>query len=454
MNNIALIHPRYENIVLDTTSIPLGLAWLSSYLKLKKFQVDCYDLSIDNNLETITKNKYKIIGIQVHSYETLSNVIELVNYFKNTTTSKVIIGGPVATMYWQYIIKTSLVDFIVLNEGEITLYKLANFIINGVGIINDINGVVYKNRNGVVIYNPFKDFIEDLDSLPMPDREAFKWNKYKQWSVITSRGCPFQCKFCTSPSFWNGTYRQRTAKSVFEEICYLQEKFDINNLFFLDDTFTINRKNIDLLLDLIISSNYNFIWACLTRADLLDESLLHKMKRAGCKTISIGVESANQDTLNYLQKNIKLEVFYNIIPLIKKASIRVRCSFIFGFPNENINHLNNNIDFILSTTPDEVQIYPLFPYFGTKLSYDDNYSIVSEMKKKDALNPIIETANLSSIEIKKSVLKCIEELRKIGYKWLSSQESSQNENKNTNNKVVMTEFSPIQNLKNGAQQGV
>lgn len=442
MSEIALVQPDYQNIVPDTTSIPLGIAWLSSYLKKNDYDVDCFDLSIGD--DHIDWSNYKIIGIQIHSEESLSYVLELIQRFKKKSNSIIIAGGPVATLAWSKVIEVNEVDFVILNEGEIPLAKLASYILRKEGCLEKIDGIVYRNKEGVIINNTKLSSISDLDTIPIPDRNAFRWDKYKQWSIITSRGCPYRCRFCSSPNFWNNSFRQRSPENVYGEICHIEKLYGVKKFFILDDTFTINEKNTNKLLDLIIAGEHHFEWACLTRADLLNEGLLIKMKKAGCTTISLGVESANQDTLDYLHKDIKLESYEKVIPLIKNVGIRVRCSFIFGLPNENIQHLNNNIEFILSTQPDEIQIYPLFPYDGTELSKCHDFTQHAKMEKKDALNPVIETLTLKSSDIKNSVMQCIDELKSIGYTWLSSYEIVPQ--KGNYDKVVMTEFAPIQKL--------
>ena len=124
--------------------------------------------------------------------------------------------------------------------------------------------------------------------------------------------------------------------------------------------------------------------------------------------------------------------------------IRVRCSFIFGFPNETEEHLKNNISFIQRTLPDEVQLYPLFPYFGTELFRNHEYDVQRFASGKDALNPIIGTNALSTDDIRHYVKLCVDSLQSVGYTWLSSYSTLPHKGKFE--KVIMTEFAPIQSL--------
>lgn len=441
---VLLIEPEYHKVILDTTSIPLGLASIATCLKNNNIHVNCFDGSISALEGKYDYSEYNLIGIQLHSFESLNQCINLIKKIRETTDAKIVVGGVVATLYMNELLKFKEIDFIILNEGEDTLLRLINIISNN-GSLNTLQGIAINSD--VPIINLDIQFRRDIDSFPIPDRRLFEWGKYRQWSIITSRGCPYKCRFCTIPSFWKNTYRQRSPENILNEIEYLIKEFQVEKIFILDDTFTVNRKRTIRLLSLIKEKNIKIEWACLTRADLLDSDLLKLMKETGCTTISIGVESANQDSLDYLNKDIKLETIEHAISLIKEAGIRVRCSFIFGFPNENEAHLLNNISFLKRTKPNEVQIYPLFPYFGTELNRSNGIDVSIFSKGKDALNPICDTQNLSKETIAKYVKKCVSELQKDGYIWLSSH-SIPPQKQNYEN-VVMTEFAPIQSLKKG-----
>ena len=440
--NILLIVPVYPKVILDTTSIPIGLASIATCLKNEGYNVKCIDCSITNlEMQPIDYSEFDIIGIQLHSVESLADGITYIKNIRKRTLANIVVGGVVATMYYKSITSCKEIDYIILNEGEYTFLELVKAIQQGKDI-NSIAGLVV-NSDPPVITMP-RRMIDNIDKLPIIDRSLFEWDKYKQWSIITSRGCPFKCKFCTVPSFWKNTYRQRSPENVFKEICILVEQYGVNKIFILDDSFTANKGKTLKLLSMIKDYKLHFEWACLTRADLLDEELVSTMAETGCSTISIGVESANQDTLDYLNKNIKLHTIEYAIFLIKKYKIRVRCSYIFGFPNETEHHLKNNIMFIKKTLPDEVQIYPLFPYFGTELFREQDMGFQNFVKGKDALHPLIGTSSLSKEDIAEYVKQCVDMLQAEGYVWLSSYSTLPQ--KGNFNKVVMTEFAPIQSL--------
>lgn len=441
--NILLIEPKYPKIILDTTSIPLGLASIATVLHNRGYSVTCYDGSVDNFEEEIRYNDFNLIGIQFHSFEAIDFCYDLICRIKEKSNALIVVGGVAATLYIEYLRKNSDIDYIIPYEGENAFVNLVNAIENG-RVLECIDGVISNNTTNYVANYPVPIFQKNIDSFPIPDRRFFRWEKYGQWSVITSRGCPFHCKFCTVPTFWRNTYRQRTPQNIFKEIKMLVEDFNATKIFILDDSFTVSKSRTMELLNMIIDNHLEIEWACLTRADLVDNELLFLMKKSGCSTISIGVESANQDTLDYLNKGLELKDIENAITSIKENNIRLRCSFIFGFPNETPKHLENNISFLKAFQPDEIQIYPLFPYFGTELNRNNELGEYDYSIGKDALNPIFETKYLTRETIKRYVKECVKEMQGLGYTWLSSHSCAPN--KHSYNKTIMTEFAPIQAL--------
>lgn len=440
---ILLVVPAYPKVILDTTSIPIGMASIGTCLKNEGFEVTCIDASV-SQIETmpIDYKDFDIIGVQLHSVEGLADGIKYIKGINRLTDAKIVVGGVAATLYCDVLLQHKEIDYIILYEGEYTFVELAKAILHHTAD-TEIAGLIINQKN------PFRtksrELIKDLNKIPLIDRTLFEYKKYKQWSIITSRGCPYRCKFCTVPAFWQNSYRQRSPQNVFTEIKQLVEEYGVSKIFILDDSFTANKKNTKTLLAMIKNSGLKFEWACLTRADLIDENLVSAMAEAGCSTISIGVESANQDTLDILNKHLKLESIEQAIAMIKKVKIRVRCSYIFGFPNETEKHLENNIKFIQKTQPNEVQIYPLFPYFGTELFREEKVGLDLFSKGKDALQPLIDTKYLSKVTIASYVRHCVDVLIKDGYTWMSSYSTTPQ--KGEYEKVVMTEFAPIQALK-------
>jgi len=272
------------------------------------------------------------------------------------TGLRVIIGGVHPTFLPQETLAESGCDYVVLGEGEIALLKLLqnNFqsdSIAGVYSIKDFEDskpVIKKGKK-----------IENLDDIPFPDWEQLNPNLYPKAPhgaivknfpvapVITTRGCPYECTFCASPSFYDRKIRFRSPENVIQEIKYLVDQFGIREIHFEDDNLTIRRGHIDKICELIITTGIEISWACPNgiRADKVDADLISKMKESGCYYFAYGVESADQQILSNIKKQVKIETIEKSIDLASKAGISCQGFFIFGLPGETEETLNKSIHF-------------------------------------------------------------------------------------------------------------
>ena len=449
---IALVLPPCKNMAPDVSSIPLGLAWLSSWLKQNEFMVECFDFTVQKEVEEkLIKGDYPIICVQLHSEENYQESVDYVRYLRSLKkTSTIIVGGIAATLKYKDVISEPSIDFLVWGEGEIPLVQLLNYLIKDkakpdIGKLCDIKGLSFYNDYRL-IFTGKPEIISDLNTLPMPDRFAFPSKCYRQWSIITARGCPFRCSFCTIPLLYEGRCRLRSAENIFQEIKMLRKSYGLKEFLFLDDTFTLNKERVMKLCSMLTNWKNKFRWSCFTRADKVDRDLLESMYAAGCKEISYGVESINQKTLDLLNKNLLTDQIENALKLTQSCGMRRRASFIFGLPNENYQDIVKTINFICSIAPEEVQIYPLMPYTGTPILNDEdiiNFAKLDDSNgyKKNAFNPLVNTKSISKDEMDELLKICIDRLKKMGFWWVPGDIES---GKHGLNKVVMTEFCPTQ----------
>ena len=446
---IALIHPDYKNKVYETLSAPLGLCWISACLKKSdKFIVDCYDFAKAEELQSLFKSQdYEIICVQLHSQETLDENLLFISQIKYSNPKVLlVVGGIASDLNADYIIKKDYIDIVCLGEGEETVYDICFAIQRNIDF-GKIKGIMYKNKISEVVVTEKREINYDLDNLPLPDREAFGLD-YPQWSIITARGCPFNCLFCSVPQICENKVRYRDIKKVYEEICYLHDKYGMRKFFMLDDTFTVNRKRTIELCSLMKQDNRDIQWTCVTRADTVDRDMLQFMKNAGCIQISCGIESANDDIQKIINKNLNINNALHNLKIAKEVGLRVRCSFIFGLPGEEEKHILQSIKFMCDLMPNEVQIYPYVPYKGTGIyenanSYGLNLNSYKFWDKKNLFTPYIETNLLNGDDIKRLSQLCIVELKNRGYLWIPGDIPTK---KHALNYVVMTEFAPVQTL--------
>lgn len=351
---------------------PLGMLYIISNSKYRMdFINNCIHKYSDKKLYHILKS-YDLVGFGGTVYESLQakNVSSLLR--NNGTLT--MYGGPNATVNWQKYI--NFFDIIIKGEGEITVNEVLNCLENNKSL-RDIEGAVFK-ENGNIINNPHRPFIQDLDKLKYPAREILDLKKYQRHAkplinaypvdtIVSSRGCPFSCKFCSSKCIWKRIYRTRRSEEVVKEIKYLINAFGTKGVIFNEDLFTVPKKRVLELCQLI--KPLDIEWKCSARVDTVDEEMIKGMKESGCKAISFGLESCSNKTLKMIDKRITTEQSQNVITLCRKFGIYVNGSFIIGLPNETENDMLDTIKTSKAWKLDTVDYNRFFGFPGSDL-YD------------------------------------------------------------------------------------
>jgi len=358
---------------------PLGLLYLGKVLKIAGYKVSLLDCTFLNSIkeakEVIKYSMPKVIGLT--SKITLTKYVHEFILFSKKLGIPVIVGGPDASLRPEKYLMLGA-DFVVIGEGEETIKELVSNIINGEDISN-IKGIAFK-KDGKIIYTQPRPFIRDLDSLGAPDRSLIDEYEYKKvWledhgfamsTVITSRGCPYACNFCSNPiAPFGRRYTYRSAKNVAEELEELVRKYGFDRIWFADDVFTINRERTIALCKEILNRNLEFKWSCLTRADRVDEELLKLMKMSGCEEIFYGLESGAQEILDMMNRNMKVETMRKGLLMTKRVGIRIHTFVLVGYPGERYETLIKTLNFMKEIMPDEFSFTIAYPLPGTKL-YD------------------------------------------------------------------------------------
>src|SRR3989344_3743112 len=204
-------------------------------------------------------------------------------------------------------------------------------------------------------------FAEDLDKLPIPAYNLLEMDKYehpmlknKNFSiVITSRNCPFGCKFCFREMYGKG-YRTRSPKLVVEELKLLQDKFDVKSIYFQDLEFCLEKKRISEICSLIVENRIKIEWGCTTRVTSVDEEMLRKMKDAGCKFIAYGLETADEEVLNNLNKGITLEKVRDAIKITKDIGIKTVLTYMVGLPKDSDKAQEKSFETCKEIEPDVI----------------------------------------------------------------------------------------------------
>lgn len=322
--------PKKNPFSTDEKRPPLGVGSLISVLRNKKHKV----FFIDNYLKSskfiergfLQKNQIDFIGIYANTIcfkDTLRmmNAIERLRK-KRLWKGKIIIGGPHTTVAVNTIPK--FVNFIVQGEGEKAILKI-------------ING----KTSGRIIR---EEKMQNLDSLPVPPWDIFNKLPYDYtcpWMDIhpvftmnTSRGCPYNCAFCSVGSIWGKQYTYFSADRIVEDIEYLIKNYNAKGIYFREDNFTLSIQRTEDFCKKIIKKKIKIFWACETRVNNLSKELIKLMAAAGCRAFYLGVESGSQRILNLLHKGIAIIQIENTVNWAKEYGIRTYCSLITGIPGE------------------------------------------------------------------------------------------------------------------------
>lgn len=373
--SVVLINPPVEHVREEHDAPPqghIGLAYLGA--ALRENDIDCIiidaklsRLSYEEVVRSIIKMNPRIIGITSFSHE-INIAAKLSSTIKeHLPATKIVIGGAHASsLPEETLTNFTNFDFLVKGEGEHTFPALAQAILNsGEQSITGLPGVGYRS-NGSVIITPKGDWINDLDSLSFPAWDLFP--QMKIFPVISSRGCPFKCVFCAK--MLGDRIRLRSPENVLAELNMLQERFAAEDIIFFDETFGFHKNWLTQFLDgLIISGlNQKLRWGIITRAHLLTQDVLQKIKQAGCIKIDFGVESGNEQILKIIKKGETKEDFIRAARLIKEAGIKSHSYYILGHPHETKETAKETIDFAAKLNTDYISIGIMIPYPGTEVA--------------------------------------------------------------------------------------
>jgi magnesium-protoporphyrin IX monomethyl ester (oxidative) cyclase len=299
------------------------------------------------------------------------------------------------------------IDFVVISEGDKTIVELADNMKNH-NAIGKIDGLAYKDEKGMPLLNPKTLFIEDLDSLPFPARELVPFGKYyeigkahgpsqSRWTpILSSRGCPYQCTFCT-PKLWDRRYRVRTAENVLAEIEECIEKYGIKEFHFEDENFTVNKKRTIAICRGIIEKRLKIRWQTPNgiRASVTDEAMLDIMQEAGCHHITFAPESGSERVLNeIIRKQQDLPKVTALVRHASKIGLRTAAYFVSGLPGETVADVEKSIGYACELARiglDEIAFSRFVPLPGSEL-YD---KLVSEGRFNTDWKVLISTGDLS-----------------------------------------------------------
>lgn len=365
-------------------SLPLNLAYLASYLKKERPDIeievlDCEGLGLvySKIKEEIERIKPDLIGITVPT-PAFAQVLEICRIVKEEISKNIItvLGGPHSTALPKETTSEKNIDICVVFEGEIAFTELINALDKKTSL-NEVEGIFFKDENNKIIKTKEREPFKDLDKLPFPAREFFDTDLYfppptkkltdkKAGNMITSRGCPYQCTYCMASFMWQRKVRFRSIDNVMEEIEECIDRYNIREFNFHDELFTIDKKRTIEFCQEVKKRKLDIAWVCMIRVDFTDEETLKEMKEAGCKKIMFGFESGSQMILDKMKKRVALEKAEEAVKLVKKMGIKTAGNFMFGNIGETEETIRQSIDLAKKLNTDTMAFFIASPYPGTE----------------------------------------------------------------------------------------
>ncbi len=353
--------------------LPVGLCSIHAVLRSRGFDAELANLSGTSQKELdalLLKLRPGILGLSQWTHNRHETLKIARRAKKLLPGCLLVLGGAHATAQAELILRNHPeVDIIVSGEGETTFLELVQAIENG-GILTDIPGLVLHSGDEI-LGTAIRDRIRNLDALPFPysflDEATGADHLLQAQFIASSRGCPSDCRFCGSPSFWGRRVATRSPESVIEELIFLRNRFGLMYISFRDETFTMDRERILRLCRLLTSSRLGFFWNCQTRAETLDIEMLACMKRAGCECIQLGVESGSPKTLKHLGKKSDPEIISTAAEMVHCVGLSLSIYLISGISGETDNDIALTCNLVKRIRPHDIQIAPLALYPGTAI---------------------------------------------------------------------------------------
>lgn len=343
--SVFLISARYwsklgPGCLFHTISPNLGIAYLAAHLRSKGHKVMIFDLQVSSYGQfwrTLREEKPDIVGISCCS-RTMRSSLAIAREIRKRAQVTIVMGGPQATNWPRELVVGRYADVVVLGEGEDTLASLAE----QVSLSSDwkqVNGIAHLTVNGFIL-KPSSAPRPCLDDLPFPALDLFDIRRYspsrnravgkRALPIITSRGCPFGCRYCDSETIFGQVTRFRSSTNFQDEVRHWKWRFGNISLLVWDDTFTLNRNHALSICEVLREEKME--WCCTTRPDLVDRELLSAMARAGCQYIYFGAESFSEATLARFNRTTTVDSVREAVRLAHEEGIRTSVGIVTGLP--------------------------------------------------------------------------------------------------------------------------
>jgi radical SAM superfamily enzyme YgiQ (UPF0313 family) len=420
---VMLLKPRQPFVVDRGNNFPpLNLLTLGGMLSKINIDVKIIDqqtlgVSKERLIALVRDYRPDAVGITSMTYEISSAFEDADSLKENFPDLPIVLGGSHATSLPERTLRDNPhVDVAVIGEGE----RVGEALFGALGrkdSITSIAGIAYRNGDSIIV-NPRPAAIENLDTLPFPNYDQIDINDYryrqKGWenrrfmNMVTSRGCPFPCTFCAHAVFGRQV-RKHSAEYIVRHMTMLYERYGVRGIGIMDDTFTIDKKRVLDVCDLLGRNKMDLIWFCFASVTTVDEEMLVAMRRAGCVKISYGVESGNREIQRKIRKNLDFDVVKHVFELTKSSGIESLAFFMIGSPGETTATIAEskalarklNADFINVAVLCPLPGSDIFEEFKERLPADWSRYQITPFKKQ----PVLQLGELSVDQMQKEMKK-------------------------------------------------
>lgn len=415
MKNIYFIEAKSPNPhIFSRTPLPrLGSIILATILKNKGYNTKVFieDIAIPDWAQLEDADLICLSSIT----STAPRAYQLAKKFREKFKDRgipVVMGGPHSTFIPEE--SLSYVDYVVRGEGEETIVELIEHLESGLPL-HTIKGLSFKTKDGI-IHNPGRELVSDLDAAPIPDFNlVYNWDRPKVVPIATSRGCPFNCRFCSVIPMFGRKYRFKSINRVIEEIKAVASS--TKHIFFIDDNFAADKKRTKALLQAILDNNIKIEWSAQMRADIArDPELIKLLAKTGCFQVFIGFESINPGTLILYNKNQKVKDIDNCIRALKSHSIHIHGMFVLGSDEDDLKIIRDTQKYAKKLDIESIQFMMLTPLPGTPVFEelkDQGRLLHTDWSKYDAHHAVFEPKLMTAFELHIETLKAMAKF----YSW-------------------------------------
>jgi magnesium-protoporphyrin IX monomethyl ester (oxidative) cyclase len=440
-------------------NLPLGLMYIAAVLDKAGYKVEILDafmtgasfrkigdtmtvgMPYEEIKQEIQRRKPDIVGIANPFTCQVEHAIKVGDIVKEVDPNILtVVGGPhVPAVPVEFMEEAENIDIAVIGEGEYAMLDIAK-VSEGTKKISDVQGIVYR-KNGTITQNAPRPFIKNLDELPFPayhlvDMEQYlnpskiEYRSFKDRaiSMITSRGCPFNCCFCSVHLHMGKMFRAHSVNYVISHVEHVVNKYKVKTIFFEDDNLTFDLKRFEAICDKIIEKRIKFNWETPNgiRADYLTRRLLEKMKKAGCQSVFFGIESGDQHVLdNIIDKSLNLKEVVKVAKMCKEIGLSTAAFYIIGFPGEKKEHMLRTVELALRLKREYdvgMLLHVATPSLGTRLYKEckEKGYIQGELTSRDFAEvrqtrgmPLISTEDFTASEVKEIAAMAVSRYKRL-----------------------------------------